>query len=170
MPYEAAKKPPRARYYGPVELRCASPDDAEALLSLINRAFQVERFFLDVDRLNPAEVGERLRTGRFLVLEEAGVLAACVYLELRGPRAYLGLLSVDPERQGQGIGSRMMEAAEEYCRRAGCWHLDLRVVNLRQELPPFYRHRGYVETGTSPFPSDQPVKLACHFIEMSREL
>jgi hypothetical protein len=64
----------------------------------------------------------------------------------------------------------MMKAAEEHCRRVGCHHLDLRVVNLRQELPPFYRQRGYVETGTSPFPVDQPVKLACHFIEMSKSL
>ena len=151
-------------------MRVANDADAEAITVLINRAFTVERFFIDGDRLNVAEVRDRLRSGQFLLLEDSGGLAACAYIELRGARAYLGLLSVDPDRQGQGIGSRMMDAAEEYCRRAGCGHVDLRVVNLREELPPFYRKRGYVETGTSPFPEDQPVKITCYFIEMAKAL
>jgi GNAT superfamily N-acetyltransferase len=151
-------------------VRLATEADAETLLALINRAFAVERFFIDAERLHLAEVYERLASGCFLMLAEDGVVLACVYLELRGERAYLGLLSVDPLRQGQGMGARLLHAAEEYCRRHGCRHLDLRVVNLRQELPPYYRKRGYHEIGTSPFPEDQPVKLACHFIEMSKEL
>jgi GNAT superfamily N-acetyltransferase len=150
--------------------RLATTADAEGLVSLINRAFLVERFFIDADRLNLAEILERLHSGRFLVLEEGPELLACVYLELRGPRAYLGLLSVDPAHQGQGIGSRIMDAAEAYCRREGCGNLDIKVVNLREELPPFYRKRGYVETGTSPLPADQPVKRNCHFVEMSKQL
>lgn len=153
-----------------MQFRLAAEADAESLVSLINRAFVVERFFIDADRLDLAEVRHRLTTGDFLVLEDAPDLAACAYLEKRGDRAYLGLLSVDPKRQGQGIGSQLMEAAEEHCRRLGCRHLDLRVVNLRTELPPFYRSRGYFEVGTSPFPADQPVVQPCHFIEMSKAL
>jgi len=152
------------------ELRLATEADAETLLSLINRAFDVERFFIDADRLRLDEVYERLGSGCFLMLEQDGAAVTCVYLEQRGERAYLGLLSVDPKRQGQGLGARMMAAAEEHCRRQGCRHLDLRVVNLREELPPFYRKFGYVEIGTSPFPPEEPVKMACHFIEMSKEL
>jgi GNAT superfamily N-acetyltransferase len=151
-------------------VRFAAASDAEALLSLINRAFVVERFFIDSDRLTLAEVHELLSSGCFLLLEEGGIPIACAYLEVRAPRAYLGLLSVDPRRRGQGLGSRLMDAAEEHCRGEGCRSLDLRVVNLRQELPGFYRSRGYIETGTSPFPADQPVKQPCHFIEMSKQL
>jgi GNAT superfamily N-acetyltransferase len=153
-----------------VQLRGATAADAPALLALINRAFAVERFFLDADRLDAQGLQDRFRSGEFLLLEEDGAPVACAYLELRGADGYVGLLSVDPSRQGQGIGSRMMEAAEQHCRAAGCRHLDLRVVNLREELPPFYRQRGYVVTGTSPFPADQPVRMACHFIEMSKAL
>jgi len=153
-----------------MNLRFANLADAETLVALINRAFQVERFFLDADRIGLAEVLERLASGIFLVLEELGVTIACVYLEIRGDRAYLGLLSVDPPVQGQGIGSWIMDGAEEHCRLEGCRRIDLRVVNLREELPRFYHGRGYVETGTSPFPGDQPVKLPCHFVEMSKVL
>jgi hypothetical protein len=48
--------------------------------------------------------------------------------------------------------------------------MDLRIVNLREELPPFYRRLGYVETGTAPFPEEIKSKLPCHFVLMSKPL
>jgi hypothetical protein len=44
--------------------------------------------------------------------------------------------------------------------------MDLRVVNLRVELPPFYRRLGYAETGIAPFagdaqPSGPATSLKC---------
>lgn len=151
-------------------LRGASLDDAEAITDLINRAFRVEQFFIDSDRIDCAQVSGFLEKGEFLVAEEGESLAACVYLEYRGDRAYLGLLSVDPSRQRSRIGSQLAAAAEERCRKIGCRYIDLRIVNLRSELPAFYRHLGYVETGTAPFPADVVTKIPCHFIEMSKAL
>jgi hypothetical protein len=48
--------------------------------------------------------------------------------------------------------------------------MDLRIVNLREELPAFYRKLGYAETGTEPFPESEATKLRCHLICMSKEL
>lgn len=48
--------------------------------------------------------------------------------------------------------------------------MDLRIVNLREELPPFYRRLGYVETGTAPFQEEIKSKLPCHFVLMSKPL
>ena len=151
-------------------IRIAEASDAEALTFLINQAFQVEKFFLDADRITVAEVRQRFETGVFLVLEESRMMRACVYLENQGERAYLGLLSVDPASQGQGLGSVLLASAEQYCRSAGCRFVDLRVVNLRKELPPFYRGHGYVESGQEPFPEGVPLKLPCHFVRMSKPL
>ena len=63
-----------------------------------------------------------------------------------------------------------MNAAEEHCANAGSRFMDLRIVNLRAENHSFYKHRGYVETGTEPFPADLTTKLPCHFVNMSKPL
>jgi hypothetical protein len=60
--------------------------------------------------------------------------------------------------------------AADYCGKAGCRFIDLQVINLRQELPSFYRNRGYVETGTAPLTPGLRPKLPCHFVKMSKQL
>ena len=71
---------------------------------------------------------------------------------------------------GTGARKRLITEAEDYCRRAGCREMELEVVNLRTELPPFYRRFGYVETGTRPFSETERTSQPCHFIVMSKPL
>ena len=152
-------------------IRKASHADAARITTLINVAFAVaELFFVEGDRITKEEVVESLGVGAFLVGETNGDLAGCVYVEPRGTRAYLGLLSVDPNLQQKGTGSNLMSAGEEYCRRLGCRFMDIKIVNHRTTLPDFYRKRGYVENGTSPFPPEVETKLPCHFIDMTKDL
>lgn len=140
-------------------------------MAVINAAFRIaEEFFVDGNRITLEEVQRLFTTGAFLVAESEAAIGGCVYVEPRGERAYLGLLSVNPERQQSGLGSRLMTAGEEYCRERGARFMDIYIVNLRTELPAFYQHRGYVENGTTPFPADVPTKRACHFINMSKPL
>jgi predicted N-acetyltransferase YhbS len=153
------------------EIRVATLADAEKITAVINAAFRIaEEFFVDGNRITLAEVQESFARGAFLVAEDDDGVSGCVYLELRGERAYLGLLSVDPARQQSGMGSRLMAAGEEYCRARGARFMDIYIVNLRAELPDFYSRRGYVENGTTPFPPDVPTKQPCHFINMSKPL
>ena len=152
-------------------VRVAELQDAEAIVGLINAAFVVERFFLDRDRTNLTEVLGFFETGTFLIaVSENGALDGCVYIERRGERAYLGLLSIHPSRQRSGLGARLAAAAEKYCFDMGCRFIDLRTVNVRVELPAFYRKLGYQETGTSPFPADVETRMPCHFVHMSKPL
>ena len=124
-----------------VSIRDAGLDDAEAITTLINSSFrQAEEFFIDTDRIDSAGVRKLLLTGEFLLAELEGVTVGCVYLEPRhNARAYLGLLAIDPARQGEGLGSLLMDAAEDYCRKLGCRFMDINVVNLRAKLPAFYQ-------------------------------
>ena len=148
-------------------VRIAEVTEADELLRITNAAYQVEKFFIDTDRLDPVRLHGLLSRGVFLLTED---LSGCVYVELREERAYFGPLSVDPSRQGNGTGKLLVRAAEDYARAHGCHHMDLRIVNLREELPAFYRKLGYSETGTQPFPEDEPTKLPCHLICMSKAL
>ena len=153
------------------EIRIARASDAEKITAVFNAAFRIaEGFFVDGNRISLAEVQRSLTTGAFLVADDEHGLSGCVYVEPRGERAYLGLLSVDPGRQQSGLGSRLMAEGEEYCRARGARFMDIYIVNLRTELPAFYEHRGYVENGTTPFPADVPTKQPCHFINMSKPL
>lgn len=153
------------------EIRIAGSADAEQITDVINAAFRIaEEFFVDGARITLDEVHQFLDKGAFLVAEDSNALSGCVYVEPRGERAYLGLLSVDPSRQQSGLGSRLMTAGEEYCRTRGARFMDILIVNLRTELPAFYERRGYVENGTTPFPPDVPTKQPCHFVNMSKPL
>lgn len=162
-----------------MQVRLAQIRDTEAITNVINAAFRkAEAFFIDGDRIDLESVRTLLDKGKFLVAEDVAqsgtdnscVIGGCVYIELGGDRAYLGLLSVDPEHQNSGLGTILMNSAEDYCAQAGCRFVDLRIVNLRRELPGFYRRRGYTETGTAPFPPGFSPKLPCHFVEMSKRL
>jgi N-acetylglutamate synthase-like GNAT family acetyltransferase len=153
-----------------MKIRTAQLEDAENIARLVNAAFRPERFFIREDRTNPEKVRALLQKGKFLLAEQAGALAGCVYVELHGERGYFGLLAVDPGLQGSGLGSRLVAAAEEHCHAADCRFMDLTIVNLRTELPAFYHRLGYVESGTLPFPSDQHVNQPCHLVQMSKPL
>ncbi len=151
-------------------LREAGSADADRIAALVNRAFLAESWFKSADRTNAAQVRELLSKGLFLLLEEEARLLACVYLEPRSDRVYLGMLSVEQDVQGRGIGSRMMLEAEDFARRAGHVAIDLRIVHVREELLPYYRKLGYVEAGTEPAPNFPGVKIPIHFVLMSKSL
>ena len=153
-----------------VALRLGVSADIPALVRLINAAFVVEQFVFEGDRIDAGETRAFMESGRFLVAEDAAGFVGCVYLEIRDGRGYLGLLAVDPARQGTGLGRKLVAAAEEYFRASGCSAVDLRVISQRTPLPPFYRRLGYEEIGAAPFsPSLQP-KVPGHYIIMSKRL
>ena len=154
-----------------VTIRTATAADLPALIPLINRAFAIETF-LDGTRTDKERLSAILHKGDLLLAERDGQPLACVYIELRGERAYFGMLAVDPAQQGQGLGRSMTTAAEQYGRNRGCKHMDIGVLSLRPELLPFYRNLGYSETGTEEFQPTRPLKpgVSCHCIVMAKPL
>ena len=154
-----------------IVIRPATRADIGSISRLVNDAFRPERFFTDGDRTSPEKIAALFEKGKFLLAEDAGTIVGCVYIEIRGERGYFGLLAVDPQRQRDGLGSRLIELAENDCRAAGCRVMDLTTVNLRTELFGYYKKRGYVEDGTLPFPKDQhPPKIPVHLVKMTKPL
>ena len=157
---------------GEIRFRVAAAIDRPRLIQLINAAFSVETF-IEGTRTDDQRLAAMMAKGSILVAEEVdGRLLVSVYIERRGKRGYLGMLAVDPGRQGEGLGRRMVGAAEERFRRQGCEAVDITVLSMRPELPPIYQRFGYAVTGTEEFKHSQPLRpgVECHCIVMSKQL
>ncbi|MGE0546378.1 MAG: GNAT family N-acetyltransferase [Kofleriaceae bacterium] len=152
-----------------ISVRLATEHDVDALAGLVNRAYEVEEFFIEGDRTTAREIAELSRAGDFLVLECHRGLAAAVYVEHRGHAGYFGMLAVEPAFQGMGLGTRLVRLAEAMGEAMGAKAMTLRIVNLREELGRWYRSLGYREVSTSPF-DHRAVKKPCHFVEMCKRL
>ena len=140
------------------------------IVALVSAAFAVEKAFVDGERTTLEEIEQHLRRGVFLLADGSdGSPAACAYVEQKGYRAYLGMLSVDPARQGAGLGHQMMSAVEDYCRGRRVRAIDIRILSLRPELPPFYRKLGFAEEGTAPYQNPK-CSTPAHFQLMSKNL
>ena len=151
-------------------MRPAEVNDVDAIVRLVNRAFVAESPYIEGERINADGVRELWPKGTFLLGEENAVLAACIFVEPRGECAHLGLVSVDPVRQGNGLGSNLMAAAEAHCRANGFREMELRFINHRTELERFYTRMGFVATGVKEAAVDHRVKLPFLFVQMTKAL
>lgn len=163
---------PRTWYDEPpmISLRLAREGDAETIARLVNTAFSVEQFFIERDRTNPAAVRGLMHQGKFLLAEEESQLVGCIYTEVRGERGYFGMLSIEPSRQGTGVGHKLVNAVEKAFRDQGCKFCDLKIVDVRTELHTLYRRWGYADAGTAVYDDPTPTKIPVRFINMSKPL
>jgi len=154
-----------------VRIREAKDSDVERIVEITNAAFSVESF-LAGKRTCENSVRLMMQFGDFFVGEEAGRMIASIYIERRGERGYFGMLAVDPTRQTKGAGRAMIGMAEEYFRKLGCNAMDITVLSLRTDLPPYYRKLGYIENGTMEFHPTRPLAkgVECHIIKMTKGL
>lgn len=150
--------------------RVANEADVEALVPLINHAFEMELQYFDSERIDLVQTREHLKKGTILLAESDGRLAGCNYVELRGEIGYFGLLSVDPAQQGRGLGRKLVEQAEGFCRDAGCCVMQIRVLNHRTELPPFYEKLGYSIARVEEVEQVPFARVPYHFLIMEKPL
>jgi N-acetylglutamate synthase-like GNAT family acetyltransferase len=85
---------------------------------------------------------------------EDGQIIACVYLQQQKQRLYLGMLTVSPTLQANGIGRQLLHEAEKVAHSLNCSVIFMTVITTRLELINWYERRGYHLTGkTEPFSS-----------------
>jgi ribosomal protein S18 acetylase RimI-like enzyme len=153
-----------------IGIRVANPADTDAIVDLVNRAYLVEAFFVAGDRISHADVEALIARQQCLVaVDAAGRIVGCVEVSVHDGRGYFGMLAVANDVQGQGLGRRLIAAAEDRARAAGCRVMDIKVVNLRAELFPYYERLGYRRTGTGPY-VHRPVLQPCHMVLMEKPL
>lgn len=101
-------------------------------------------------------------------------IIACVSLEEKDNKIYLGMLTVKPDIQATGIGKKMMQAAEAFAISKNLYCIEMTVISVRSELIAFYERRGYQQTGEKrDFPTDPKFgikKQELEFIVLEKKL
>ncbi|MEX2246435.1 MAG: GNAT family N-acetyltransferase [Dehalococcoidia bacterium] len=123
-------------------LRRATPDDLPVLVPLINAAYRKTEghVFRTTSRTDRDDLAQRL--SGLVVAEVDGRVAGCIHIDLSGEHAHYGLLAVDVARHGHGIGSMLIEHAEQAGWAAG--HTVVRIEAVKEAgYIPFYERRGY---------------------------
>lgn len=170
-------------------IRPATPTDIPALHALVHSAYRGESAkrgwtheadLLDGQRTDEAALTDALANADVitLVAAEDGRLTGCVQGTRVSPtHAYLGMLTVDPGLQAQGLGRQLMAAIEAECaRHFGVTHMEMTVIKQRGELIAYYERRGYALTGEMrPFPLDDerfglPKTRELEFVVMEKAL
>jgi len=152
-----------------MHLEPATADDLPALHALVESAYRGESArrgwsheadLLEGQRTDLAALEATLADPEqhLLVFRDNEVLRACVALTAKGDGlAYLGMLTVDPKRQGAGLGRLILAAAEEHAAAFGASRVEMTVIAQRSELIAWYERRGYALTGEQrPFPHGDP--------------
>lgn len=163
----------------------ATLQDVPALNELVNNAYRgdtsrrgwtTEADLLDGIRTDEDGLQSLLEnpTATLLTYKKAGQLLGCVYLDVQGDELYLGMLTVSPEAQANGIGKQLLAAADQIAIDRQCRVISITVIPQRHELVAFYERRGYRATGeTEPFPDDPRFGIPrepLSFIVMEKEL
>lgn len=144
-------------------------DSLEALTALLHAAYASLAArglnFTAVDQ-SVATTRERLRDAQGFVAVHDGRLvgtvavsgpkpAAAPYLSDPPPALYtepdvavIAQLAVHPDGRGQGLGERLLDAAEAWARRQGYRRAALDTAEPAEDLRRRYARRGYTEVGT----------------------
>lgn len=149
-----------------LHFRKASLSDAEAIQKLVNSAYRgdssrqgwtTEADLLAGQRTDRRAIEEIINQSNSVILlaEMDSEIIGSVQLEKKDDRiCYFGMFTVKPQIQGQGLGKKLMQEAENFAHQY--WKsemMEMTVITLRTELMNWYLKHGYQRTNeTKPFP------------------
>ncbi|MBD1394488.1 GNAT family N-acetyltransferase [Mucilaginibacter glaciei] len=137
----------------------ATLTDVPELVVLINGAYRgegskkgwtTEANLIDGQRIDEQSLTAQMGDPKAVILkntDEDGYITGCVYLLKRPDKLYLGMLTVSPLLQANGLGRKLLQAAEDYARSIDCHTITMTVITTRLELLNWYERRGYQKTG-----------------------
>ena len=165
----------------------ATQADLPDVIALMNHAYRgagaswnTEAHYIEGDRISLPDLSAELAAKpqmQLLLWRESDVLLGCVSLEpADGDAWYLGMLTVQPGRQDQQLGRRLLAEAEHVAKILGAGRMRMSVVWVRETLIAWYLRRGYALTGeTAPFPYGdlrwgRPLRDDLHFVILEKTL
>ena len=149
--------------------RDAGPEDVPQVVALVERAYRgeasragwtTEADLLDGQRTDEREISALVKgqNSRIRMAFLDGVLVACVRIDRGSGYGYVGMVSVEPTRQRDGLGRQLLSEAERVILEdLGMDCARMTVIGQRLELIAWYGRRGYLPTGErEPFPYGEP--------------
>lgn len=128
-----------------MEIRQAKPTDLDALIDVINRAYEIYK--IELPDLPDVSFGveEEIAKGNVWVVDQNGVMGG-VFLAFAAKGAVLTNIAVDPLLAGQGFGKALIRRAENECRKRNISKLKLATHAKMPENIALYTHLGWMET------------------------
>lgn len=133
--------------------------DAPELTRLVNSGYRgesskkgwtTEANLLDGIRIDESAMIKYFQDPYITILKyvnDEGEIIGCVYLEIKEGKLYLGMLTVSPAVQANGIGRQLLHEAEVVATELNCTTIYMTVITSRHELIQWYERRGYKATG-----------------------
>lgn len=132
-------------------IRRAFPADAEAVRALTRSAYAKWVPLIGREpRPMTADYDSAVLDHIIDLLEENGRLAALIEMRAEHDHLLIVNIAVDPDRHGQGLGSRLLRHAETVAREIGVSEMRLYTNEKMEPNIALYKARGYRETGREP--------------------
>ena len=150
-----------------IDVTVAPPQfrDWEGLLKLLHAAFAYQNDRIDppssLHRLDATAIAQKAKDERLLLAIEGGTVLGCIFARSQPDSVYVGKFAVLPERQGEGIGRRLMQAAEDFARDSGYSVLELETRIELTENHETFATMGFVKVAEHAHEGyDRPTSIA----------
>lgn len=144
-----------------IRLQTATSEQATELAKLVNSAYRGEYAQLGWTTETDLLGGQRTDAESLVKLIESPLnqieiaydgnsqkIIGSVHLIQEPPDTlYIGMLTVEPTLQGQGLGKILLNHIEQVAKAYGFKRVRFTVIPTRTELVAFYERRGYTPTG-----------------------
>lgn len=143
-------------------------EDADAIMHLVNAAYQVEtgdtgcgfkrgnrfKYPFDSGMQSAYEEGRVLK----VVEEKTQKLVGMARWRIDGPLLYFGPIAVHPDHQGRGIATMLLVELRKIADMHNLKGFSICVVNHRSDLIPWYQRQGFTITGEEPFTGEEIIR------------
>jgi ribosomal protein S18 acetylase RimI-like enzyme len=142
-------------------LRAAVTADAGAIRDLTRAAYAKWVAVIGREpRPMTIDYDEAVRTSRFDLMEQGGVLVALIETQAHPDHLLIVNVAVAPDLQGQGVGSRLMAHAEQLAAGLGLGEMRLYTNGLMAENLRLYDRLGYRVDREEPFMGGTTVYMS----------
>ena len=121
-------------------IRTCQKEDSEAIVRLWQESNLIVPWN---DPWNDISIKLGFQPDLFLVGTMENRIVATAMAGYEGHRGWINYLAVSPEKRRQGIGRRMIEAAEKKLKSLGCPKLNVQIRNSNNDVVEFYKRVGF---------------------------